>query len=124
MVRAQPSTLVGRWQGSADVGGQTIFIELLLGPDGQFSQRATAGVNATLLRGTYQLMQDTLTLAVFDWEPKTQRVYVPMGTTGGYWEEQPTSQPPGGTYRVTLTSADSMNLTDLETGATIALRRA
>lgn len=74
--------------------------------------------------GNYRLFpQNVVTLEVLDWYPKTQPVCHAIGTTGGYYTQEPTPRPPGGSYNYVFGSPNSVTLTDLNTHASVTLTR-
>ena len=50
-------------------------------------------------------------------------VYHPQGTVGGYYTQQPTSRPPGGTYTYVFNGPNSVTFTDINTSTSITLTR-
>ena len=120
-VMAQAQQWVGTWQGMAE--GVAITLTIL--PDGRFNQQAASGGMMTFLSG--RVVQDgpnMFTLDVQDWQPKTENVYHPTGTTGGYYTQELVAKPPGGTWRVSFASPDMMTMQDVNMGGMITMERA
>jgi hypothetical protein len=121
---AQINSFVGTWQGIAVVNGTSISINLVMGPDQRYSEQLQSGSLRTLEAGYYTITnQSVITFQVVDWDPKTQPVYHPTGTVGGYYTQEPTPKPPGGTFRFQFTSPNSVRLQDVNFGGIITFNR-
>jgi hypothetical protein len=117
---AQEPSLVGSWRGFA----QGLTFNLVIGADGSYSEQAIAGSLMTLQQGHIQVVgPGMITFIVEDWEPKTQPVYHPTGTVGGYYTDEPVAKPPGGTWRIQFTSPDSFTMEDVNFGGVIVFNR-
>jgi hypothetical protein len=117
---AQENLFVGTWSGYFS----GVTLTFALSPDFRYSEQNVAGSMQTSESGNYRLSpQDVIIFQVEDWYPKTQSVYHPTGTVGGYYSQEPVPRPPGGTYHYIFTSANSVTLTDLNTQASVTLMR-
>lgn len=106
---AQQNPFVGTWRAVTQWG----TITTVMGPDMRYSEQMVGGSIMTLQQGYYVISGDLISFTVVDWAPKTMPVYHPVGTTGGYWTQQPTTKPPGGTFRFHFTSPDSVTMQDV-----------
>lgn len=121
---AQTNSLVGEWQGVTTANGASITIDLVMGPDQHYSQQVRSGSLMTQESGNYVITgQNVVTFQVVEWEPKTQPVYHPTGTVGGYYAQEPTAKPPGGSFRFQFTSPTALQLQDVNFGGVIAMNR-
>ena len=110
---------MGTWQGEA----MGVAITLTILPNGQFNQQSAAGGMMTFLSGrVVPGGPDVFTLDVEDWQPKTSNVYHASGA-GGYYTQELVPKPPGGTWRVTFASPDTMTLQDVNLGGVITMLR-
>jgi hypothetical protein len=117
---AEEPTLVGSWRGFA----QGVTFNLVVDADGSYSEQAIAGSVMTLQQGHYQFVAPGIvTFVVEEWEPKTQPVYHPTGTVGGYYTDEPVAKPPGGTWRIQFTSPDSFTMQDVNFGGVVVFHR-
>jgi hypothetical protein len=115
------NSLVGQWRGVY----QGITFTIVIQPNGQYSQLAQKGTLMTEQSGPYRLVApNTIIFAVTDWAPKTQQVYHPYPSGGGYYTEQPTTVPPGGTDTYVFKGANTIILTDQVMHGSITLTRA
>jgi len=122
--RAQNNPFVGQWRGTIAINGVPATVNLVMGPDQSYSHQMQMGPYMTLQTGRYAITgQDIVSFNVLDWEPKTQPVYHPTGTVGGYYTYEPTGKPPGGTYAFQFTSPTSMTLRDVNFGGIMTLMR-
>jgi hypothetical protein len=122
--RAQTNEFVGQWRGTTAVNGVPVTVSLVMGPDQSYSHQMQMGPYMTLQTGQYALTgPNILTFNVVDWEPKTQPIYHPTGTVGGYYTYEPTGKPPGGTYAFQFNAPGSMTLRDVNFGGTITFVR-
>lgn len=113
---AQQNRFVGGWRSVIVLNGAEITINLVMQPDMRFSEQETSYAGMTMQTGTYFVNAGEVTLNVEDWEPKTHSVYHPTGTTGGYYTQEPSARPPGGTYQVQFPSANIMMMRDVNFG--------
>jgi hypothetical protein len=116
---AQGGDLTGSWRGSY----MGIAINLVVSPDQRFSEQEISTVTTMQQGQIVPAGPGLLSFVVETWAPRTMPVYHPVGTSGGYWTEQPTTKPPGGTYRVTFNSANSMTMQDVSMGGSITFQR-
>ncbi len=110
---AQDDRLVGSWRGVVYANGYPITINLILQPDKRFTEQEVSNVGMTMQTGAYIVVGDQLTLSIEDWQPKTQAVYHPTGAVGGYYSQEPTAKPPGGTYQCQFLSRDAFIMRDV-----------
>ncbi|MGB7769233.1 MAG: hypothetical protein WBN22_10330 [Verrucomicrobiia bacterium] len=113
---AQQNPFVGGWRSIVVTNGMEITISLVMRPDMRFSEQEASYVGVTTQTGTYVVNAGELTLNIEDWQPKTHEVYHPTGTTGGYYTDEPSPQPPGGTYQVQFLSANRMVMREVNFG--------
>jgi hypothetical protein len=123
-VQAQSDPWVGNWQGNATVGGIPMTFFMVIGPNHQYSQQVVSGPYRTMQSGNLVANPTTITFQVLDWDPKTQAIYHPVGTTGGYYTQEPVVKPPGGTNRYQFLSPNSVQLQDVNYGGVIVFSRA
>ena len=64
-----------------------------------------------------------ITFVINDWQPRSQNVYHATGTVGGYFTREPTAEPPGGTYRLSFNSPNSVTMQDVAMGGVITFQR-
>ncbi len=118
--RAQQNPFVGSWSG-VFAGFQLNYV---LQPNFSYSERTVSASLQTMESGNYRLAPpNMISFQVLDWEPKTMPVYHPQGTVGGYYTQQPTSRPPGGTYTYVFNGPNSVTFTDINTSTSITLTR-
>ncbi len=107
--QAQQTSLVGQWRGVYSGITMTITIQ----PNGQYTQTAQSGTLMTEQSGPYNLVApNTIIFSVTNWAPKTMPVYHATGTSGGYYTQQPTTKPPGGTDAYVFNGPNTVILTD------------
>ena len=117
---AQGPSLSGTWQGVY----QGVAFELVVQPDGAFSETERAGQMMTMQTGVIRATgPGVITFVVEDWQPRTMPQYRPTGTVGGYYTQEPTSKPPGGTYRIRFNSPNSVTMQDVSMGGVIVFQR-
>jgi hypothetical protein len=117
---AQQNPFVGTWTG----GAGAIAFNLVMGADMSYSEQEIAGAIMTLQTGKYVLSApDIVIFQVLDWQPKTMPVYHPTGTTGGYYTQEPTSKPPGGSYRYQFVNPNSFAVQDVTLGGAMTFTR-
>jgi hypothetical protein len=114
------NSLVGQWRGVF----QGITITLVVQPNGEYIQTNQKGTLMTQESGPYRLAApNTLIFSVTNWAPKTQKVYHPTGTTGGYYTNEPTAKPPGGTDTYVFNGPNTVILTDQVVHGSITMNR-
>ncbi len=114
------NSLVGQWRGVF----RGITITIVIQPNGQYSQLAQSGTLMTQQSGPYKLVApNTIIFSVTNWAPKTQQIYHPTGTVGGYYTTQPTAKPPGATDAYVFNGPNTMTLTDQMTHGSITMTR-
>jgi hypothetical protein len=118
---AQTQSLVGDWRGAY----HGVNFRLVVEQGGAYAQTERMSRAVTAQRGVIQIAgPDTIIFVVQDWAPKMQNIYHPSGMTGGFWATGPVDKPPGGTYRVTFNSPNSITLKDVNLGGVITFQRA
>jgi hypothetical protein len=118
--KAQIGSLVGHWQGAY----QGVAFELVVQPGGAFSETERAGQMLTMQSGVIQTTgPGMITFVINDWQPRSQNVYHATGTVGGYFTREPTAEPPGGTYRLSFNSPNSVTMQDVAMGGVITFQR-
>jgi hypothetical protein len=117
---AQGNMLVGQWRGTF----QSITLTIVIQPNGQYIQTAQKGTMMTQQSGPYKLVApDTIIFSVSEWAPKTQQIYHPTGTVGGYYTPQNTPKPPGATDTYVFSGPNTVVLTDQTTHGAIKMVR-
>ena len=121
---AQQNPFVGSWRGVANVYGRAITFNLVMGPDQRYSEQQVMGPYMTMQTGRYVFpAQGVLGFEVEDWQPRTQPVFHPSGSVGGYTSQEPVAKPPGGVFRFQFASPHSFTLQDVNLGGTITFNR-
>ena len=121
LASAAQSTLAGTWHGVAAVNGMRCTFDRVMTPTGTYSEIERCGPYATSQRGTYRVFPNhTVSFVVEDFTPR-QRYVVDAVPGTGHTEQNAT--PPGGTFRYTFTSPNTMVWTDVNFGGTITFRR-
>lgn len=117
---AQENSLVGTWRGVY----QGITLTIVIQADGQYTQTAQSGTLMTEQSGPYQLSApNTIVFSVTNWSPRTQQIYHPTGTVGGYYTSEPTAMPPGATDSYVFNGPNTLTLTDQVMHGSITLTR-
>jgi hypothetical protein len=117
---AQANPFVGQWSGVF----QGITISYTMDANFNYSNRDVSGALQTAQSGKFHLAApNQITFEVVDWAPKTQPVYHPTGTTGGYYTQQPMAKAVGGSFSYIFKSANTLVLTDLATHGVLTLNR-
>jgi hypothetical protein len=118
---AQAQSLAGSWVGTA----MGVGFQLTVQPNGAYIETERKGALMTQQTGVIrQTGAGVISFVVENWSPKTMPVYHATGTVGGYYTQQPTSKPPGGTYRIVWRGPTSFTLTDTTYGGSITFQRA
>ena len=114
-------SMTGTWQGAY----QGVQIQLVVQPSGTYSETQTVGSAMTMVSGQIEPAgPGEVTFTVQDWQPRTQNVYHPTGTVGGYYSQDPVAPPPGGTYKLQFAGANAFTLQDVTYGGVITYTRA
>jgi len=117
---AQQNNLVGQWRGVYNGITLTIVIQ----PNGLYTQTAQSGTLMTQQSGPYKLVApNTIIFSVTNWAPRTQQIYHPTGTVGGYYTNEPTAKPPGATDSYVFNGQNTVTLTDQMMHGSITLTR-
>ena len=120
-VASAQSPFDGTWQAVGSVNGQRTVIQLVMNA-GRYRETVQCGSLMTMQAGTYSVFGNTLVRTVYDWEPKQRYVVdVRRNGLGGHYEIN--AKPPGGSFRVTFNSPDSMFWQDVNFGGTITFQR-
>jgi hypothetical protein len=115
---AASNPFIGTWQTTTSAAGIQLTINLVLNPQGGYSEldqgySPTAGKMVTRETGTYNVMApNVLRLNVINWDPKVQCL-PGSGAAGGC---VPIRKPPGTTYRYRFTSANTFTAQDVTFG--------
>jgi len=119
-IQNNSNSLVGQWRGVY----QGITFTIVIQPNGQYSQLAQKGTLMTQQSGPYKLAApNTIIFSVTNWQPKTQQIYHPTGTVGGYYTTERTGKPPGATDSYVFKGANTITLTDQMMHGSITLTR-
>lgn len=122
--QAQTASLVGSWRGFAQIRGAAVEFDLVVQPNGVFTETERSRALMTMQSGqTHFAAPDLVIFEVQDWRPRTMPVYHPTGTVGGYYTQQPTSRPPGGTWRLTWRGPNSVVMRDVNLGGAVTFNR-
>lgn len=114
------SPFEGSWRAVFTVYNMRCTSNLVMSSGQRYSELVQCGSVTTWQSGTYVLSRDgVLVRNVIDWEPK-QRYVLDSGYSGHY---EPNAKPPGGSFRVTFTSPDTMAWRDVSFGGTLTYRR-
>ena len=117
---AQQNSLVGQWRGVF----KGITLTIVIQPNGQYSQLAQSGTLMTQQSGPYRLVApNTIIFSVTNWAPKTQQIYHPTGTVGGYYTTEVVAKPSGATDTVVFNGPNTITLTDQMTHGSITMTR-
>ena len=122
--QAQPGGLVGSWRAVANIGGADVEFDLVVQPNGAFSETEQAAGGMTMQTGEVQdAGQDMIAFVVEDWQPRSMPVYHPTGTVGGYYTDEPTAKPPGGVWRLTWNGSNEVTMQDVQGGGAVTFER-
>jgi hypothetical protein len=114
------NSLAGQWRGVL----KGITLTIVIQANGQYTQTTQSGTLMTEQSGTYVLVApNTIIFGVTDWAPKTLPVYHPYPNGGGYYTEQPTTVPPGGTDSYVFKGANTLILTDQVMHGSVTMTR-
>ena len=117
---AQDNRFAGQWRGTA----QGIVFNYVMDANYNYTDRLVSGTLQTSESGKYHLSApNVIIFEVLNWAPKTQSVYHPTGTVGGYYTQEVLAKPPGGTFSYVFNSANSVTLTDVRLHGSITLNR-
>ncbi len=117
---AQQNSLAGQWRGVY----QGITVTIVIQPNGQYIQTAQSSTAMTQQSGPYKLVApNTIIFSVTNWQPRTQQVYHPTGTVGGYYTPQVVAEPPGATDTYVFKGTNTMVLTDQMMHGSITMMR-
>jgi len=117
---AQQNSLAGQWRGVY----QGITLTIVIQPSGQYIQTAQSVAGMTQQSGPYKLVApNTIIFSVTNWQPRTQQVYHPTGTAGGYYTPQVVAKPPGATDNYVFNGPNTMVLTDQMMHGSITMTR-
>ncbi len=118
---AAQGTLAGTWRGFVPVNGMQCRFDTVMTPTGTYTETVRCGPYATGQSGTYCVFPNgVLSRTVTDWTPKSRYV---VGAQVGSGHYETNAKPPGGTFRYTFTSPDTMVWRDVNFGGTITYRR-
>lgn len=116
---AAAQNLMGKWVGSTVINGQRYAFTMTITAGNRYIETAQMGTLMTTQSGTYVFTNGLLVRSVIDWSPKQQMVMnPPLGT-----KPVPVAKPPGGSFRVTFTGANTMVLQDVNTRGTLTYQR-
>jgi hypothetical protein len=122
---AQAPSLIGAWRGIAQVRGVTVEFDMVIQPNGDFAETERTRTLMTRQTGQIHFVAPSIvTFVVQDWQPRTMPVYRPNGAVGGYYSQQPTAKPPGGTWRLTWRGPNSVVMQDATFGGAVTFNRA
>jgi hypothetical protein len=116
---AAQNRLDGTWEAVLILNGQRCIFNLVMTVDQHYTETLRCGDLMTSQAGTYVFSNGLLVREVTDWEPR--RRYVLDNGYRGHYEEN--AKPPGGSFRVTFTSPDTMVWQDVNFGGTLTYRR-
>jgi hypothetical protein len=113
------NNLDGAWRATFVFNGQTCVFNLVNTAGQRYSETLRCGTMMTSQSGTYVFANSVLVRTVADWEPK-QRYVIDNGYSGHY---EPNAKPPGGSFRVSFTSSNTMVWKDVNFGGIITYKR-
>jgi hypothetical protein len=116
---AAQNELDGTWEAVVTIYGQRCTFNLVMTVGQHYTETLRCGNLMTWQAGTYVFSNGILVRDVTDWEPRKR--YVLDDGYSGHYEEN--AKPPGGSFRVTFTSPDTMVWQDVNFGATLTYRR-
>ncbi|HEY3798734.1 MAG TPA: hypothetical protein VGL58_10310 [Caulobacteraceae bacterium] len=117
-------SLTGHWQATAQVGMTPVAFDLVVQPNGTYSETERSGTLMTIQSGEIRVAgAGLIAFVVEDWSPKTMPVYHPTGTVGGYYGQSPTTKPPGGVWRMQFNGPSSMTVQDTSYGGVVIFNR-
>jgi hypothetical protein len=117
---AAAQNLDGAWNAALVIKGQRCRFNLVNTTGQHYSEILRCGRYMTRQSGTYVFTNGTLVRTVLDWDPK-QRYVLDNGYTGHYEQN---AKPPGGSFKVSFTSPNTMVWQDINFGGTITYQRA
>jgi hypothetical protein len=115
---AETNNLVGAWRGAFIMTVNNIQIpievELIVGPNRDFSALQRSPNIASRHNGTYSIIdENVISFEVLDWEPKKMQKVHSRGSDGGlYYTEEPVIKPAGGMAQYWLVSPDTLVVKD------------
>jgi hypothetical protein len=116
---AAQNKLDGTWKAVATINGQRCTFNLVMTMGQNYTETLQCGSVMTGQAGTYVFSNGILVRDVIDWEPRKR--YVLDNGYSGHYEEN--AKPPGGSFRVTFISPDTMVWQDMNFGGTLTYRR-
>jgi hypothetical protein len=116
---AAQNELDGTWNAVMTIYGQRCTVDLVMTAGQHYTETLQCGNLTTWQAGIYVFSNGILAREVTDWEPKER--YVLDNGYSGHYEEN--AKPPGGSFRVTFTSPDTMVWQDVNFGGTLTYRR-
>lgn len=117
---AAARSLVGTWEGTFTANDVRCSMQSIYQSDKTYSELLHCGTLMTHQSGTYVVHGDLLVRSVEDWDPKQQWV-VGACVGCGYWETL--AKPPGGSYKITFSGANTLTLHDVNLGGAITMHR-
>ena len=117
---AQQNSLVGQWRGVF----QGITITIVIQSNGQYTTTTRSATVMTEQDGQYNLFApSTIIFSVTNWAPRTMPVYHAYPSGGGYYTQEPTTMPPGGTDTYVFKGANTVILTDQMMHGSVTMTR-
>ena len=117
---AHAQSLTGSWRGVA----MGVTFTMTVQPNGAFVQSQQKGTLMTQQTGVVRsAAAGMVSFVVENWQPRTQPIYHATGTVGGYYTQQATAKPPGGTWRLQFNGPNSVTMTDVNLGGSITFNR-
>jgi hypothetical protein len=121
LAAAGQDPLAGTWHGSVTMNGMACTFDLVMTSSATYTEIERCGSMTTGQRGTYKVFPHRIVgLTVTDWTPKQRYVVDAAPGTGHY---EPNAQPPGGMYRYTFTTPNTMVWRDVNYGGTVVFHR-
>lgn len=106
---AQAQSLTGSWQGAA----QGVQFNLVVQPDGAYSETQRSGSLMTMQTGVIQSAgAGEIAFVVQDWQPRN------LPYTG-----EQTTKPPGGIWRIRFNGPNSVTMQDVRLGGSVTFTR-
>ena len=121
LASAAQDPLAGSWRAFYPVNGMNCQFDLVMTPTGKYYELAHCGPYATSQSGTYRTFpNNVIGRTVLDWTPRSHYI---VGAAVGTGHTELTAKPPGGTYRYTFTTPNTMVWRDMNQGGSLTYRR-
>ncbi len=121
LASAAQDPFAGSWRAAYPINGMSCQFDLVMTTTGTYNEIDRCGTYVTGQSGTYRVFPNHIVgRSVTDWMPKSHYVVGAAVGTGHY---EPSAKPPGGMYRYTFTTANTMVWRDVNAGGTVTFHR-